>query len=131
MGSVIVCSGFVQGMMTSRLVDRPCGIGFLDLSKFNKFLTCGVDDSRDVIDHGEYMSFDFTMRPPPATMALITPPHLHNLTDSEVDHEVTDATEKAKESKEAKEEDKEVQKETAEVKEESAEDKEESAEEKK
>ncbi|KAJ8712343.1 hypothetical protein PYW07_005185 [Mythimna separata] len=59
-GSVIVCSGFAQGMMISRLVDRPCGVGFLDLSRYTKFLTCGVDDSRDVIDSdGDGRYFDF------------------------------------------------------------------------
>ncbi|KAJ8715079.1 hypothetical protein PYW08_005060 [Mythimna loreyi] len=59
-GSVIVCSGFAQGMMVSRLVDRPCGVGFLDLSRYSKFLTCGVDDSRDVIDSaGDGRFFDF------------------------------------------------------------------------
>ncbi|XP_059052548.1 uncharacterized protein LOC131847101 [Achroia grisella] len=74
LGTIIVCSGFVQGMMTSRLVDRPCGVGFLDLSKYNKFLTCGVDDSRDVIDHDDFMTFDFTTNPP--TPSLIVPPVL-------------------------------------------------------
>ncbi|XP_013180271.1 PREDICTED: lectizyme-like [Papilio xuthus] len=62
-GSVVVCSGFVLGMMTSRLIDRPCGVGFLDLTKYAKFLTCGVDDSRDVIDHEAIMEFDYTTEP--------------------------------------------------------------------
>ncbi|CAK1586990.1 unnamed protein product [Parnassius mnemosyne] len=62
LGSVVVCSGYVLGMMTSRLIDRPCGVGFTDLSKYNKFLTCGVDDSRDLVDHDVYMEFD-TARP--------------------------------------------------------------------
>ena len=47
--------------MTSRLVDRPCGVGFLDLSKYSKFLTCGVDDSRDVIDSDDNHLFDFSL----------------------------------------------------------------------
>ncbi|XP_026726349.1 uncharacterized protein LOC113492845 isoform X2 [Trichoplusia ni] len=72
-GSVIVCSGFAQGMMTSRLVDRPCGVGFLDLSKYNKFLTCGVDDSRDVLDHDTHMEYDFTTVTFHRTPALATP----------------------------------------------------------
>ncbi|XP_072944858.1 azurocidin-like [Epargyreus clarus] len=71
-GSVIVCSGYAQGMMTSRLIDRPCGVGFLDLSKYNKFLTCGVDDSRDVIDHDDFMSFDFSTKGLPSTPSLMT-----------------------------------------------------------
>ncbi|XP_068617925.1 azurocidin-like isoform X2 [Battus philenor] len=62
-GSAIVCSGFAIGMMTSRLVDRPCGVGFSDLTKYSKFLTCGVDDSRDVIDHEAVMEFDYTTKP--------------------------------------------------------------------
>ncbi|XP_037293249.1 kallikrein 1-related peptidase b27 isoform X2 [Manduca sexta] len=82
LGSVIVCSGFVHGMMTSRLVDRPCGVGFLDLAKFNKFLTCGVDDSRDVVDHDAFMAFDFTSPKAPVTPTVITPPSHHNHTDS-------------------------------------------------
>lgn len=60
MGSILICDGFAHGMMTARLVDRPCGVGFLDLTLYNKFLTCGVDDSRDVIDHDDFMAFDFT-----------------------------------------------------------------------
>ncbi|XP_028168664.1 transmembrane protease serine 6-like isoform X2 [Ostrinia furnacalis] len=75
LGSVIECSGFAVGMMISRLVDRPCGVGFLDLSKHNKFLTCGVDDARDVIDHDAYMSFDFTTFTPPPTPSVITVPN--------------------------------------------------------
>lgn len=60
LGSVLVCSGYAQGMMISRLIDRPCGVGFVDLANFNKFLTCGVDDSRDVIDHDPFMTMDFS-----------------------------------------------------------------------
>lgn len=93
MGSLIVCSGFVQGMMTSRLVDRPCGVGFLDIAKFNKFLTCGVDDSRDIIDHDEYMAFEFTTRPHQSTLPLITPPHTNISSEEETE-------EKTKKSKE-------------------------------
>ncbi|RVE41926.1 hypothetical protein evm_013420 [Chilo suppressalis] len=61
-GSIIECSGFAVGMMVSRLIDRPCGVGFLDLQKNNKFITCGVDDSRDVITHDDDMVFDFGTR---------------------------------------------------------------------
>lgn len=111
MGSLIVCSGFAQGMMISRLVDRPCGVGFVDLSKFNKFLTCGVDDSRDVIDHGEYMSFEFTTKAPPPTMALITPPNITYTTQEEEEEQV-----------EKKEVDKEMEAEEAESKEKEEED---------
>ncbi|CAH2092951.1 unnamed protein product [Euphydryas editha] len=69
LGSILVCSGYAQGMMTSRLIDRPCGVGFVDLSHYNKFLTCGVDDSRDVIDHDDFMTFDFsTYKPTPSLM---------------------------------------------------------------
>ncbi|PZC78904.1 hypothetical protein B5X24_HaOG217098 [Helicoverpa armigera] len=71
-GSVIVCSGYAQGIMTSRLVDRPCGVGFLDLSKYTKFLTCGVDDSRDVLDHDTHMEYDFTTVGVPHTPELST-----------------------------------------------------------
>lgn len=63
--------------MTSRLIDRPCGVGFVDLSLYNKFLTCGVDDSRDVIDHDDFMSIDYKTLPPPS---LITTPHDKNVT---------------------------------------------------
>lgn len=49
LGSVLVCNGFIRGMMTSLLMDRPAGVGFLDLIKYHKFLTCGVDGARDVI----------------------------------------------------------------------------------
>ncbi|XP_047992490.1 serine protease 29-like [Leguminivora glycinivorella] len=49
LGSVLVCGGYIQGMMTSELIDRPCGVGFLDVSKYFKFLVCAVDDSRDAI----------------------------------------------------------------------------------
>ncbi|CAH0725739.1 unnamed protein product, partial [Brenthis ino] len=63
LGTVLVCSGYVQGMMTSRLIDRPCGVGFIDLSHYIKFITCGVDDSRDVIDHEDFMTFDFNTEP--------------------------------------------------------------------
>ncbi|XP_050549916.1 azurocidin [Spodoptera frugiperda] len=73
-GSVIVCSGFAQGIMTSRLVDRPCGVGFLDLSKYTKFLTCGVDDSRDVLDHDTHMEYDFTTVALPSTPTVLTIP---------------------------------------------------------
>ncbi|XP_069361082.1 uncharacterized protein [Maniola hyperantus] len=68
LGTVLVCSGFIQGMMTSRLIDRPCGVGFLDISLYNKFLTCGVDDSRDVIDHDEFMSLEYQTAPAPSLM---------------------------------------------------------------
>ncbi|XP_045500551.1 uncharacterized protein LOC123698000 [Colias croceus] len=59
LGTVLICSGYVQGIMTSRLIDRPCGVGFMDLSKYTKFLTCGVDDSRDVMDQDDSLSMDF------------------------------------------------------------------------
>lgn len=59
-------------MMVSRLVDRPCGVGFLDLSKYSKFLMCGVDDSRDVVDHDPGMAMEFTSRAPPPTPSLMT-----------------------------------------------------------
>ncbi|XP_075980565.1 uncharacterized protein LOC142979510 [Anticarsia gemmatalis] len=72
MGSVVVCSGFARGIMTSRLVDRPCGVGFLDLSKYQKFIMCGVDDARDVVDHETPLAYDFTTRKPPNTPSLIT-----------------------------------------------------------
>ncbi|CAG4942460.1 unnamed protein product [Parnassius apollo] len=62
-GSVVVCSGYVLGMMTSRLVDRPCGVGFTDLTKYNKFLRCGVDGSRDVVNQEVFMEVDFTTKP--------------------------------------------------------------------
>lgn len=83
-GSVIVCSGFAQGMMTSRLVDRPCGVGFLDLSKYVKFMTCGVDDSRDVLDHDTHMEYDFATVSHPATPVVLTPPE-DNSTEIEMD----------------------------------------------
>lgn len=67
-----MCSGYVQGIMTSRLIDRPCGVGFLDLNQYNKFLTCGVDDSRDVIDHEDILSFDFSTEKTLPTPALVT-----------------------------------------------------------
>ncbi|CAH2261600.1 jg13659 [Pararge aegeria aegeria] len=79
LGSVLVCSGYIQGMMTSRLIDRPCGVGFVDLSHYNKFLTCGVDDSRDVIDHEDFMSIDYKTAPTPS---LITTPHDNVTTES-------------------------------------------------
>ncbi|XP_053613463.1 uncharacterized protein LOC128676988 [Plodia interpunctella] len=69
-GSVIVCDGVAKGMMISRLVDRPCGSGFVDLERYRKFITCGVDDSREVIHHDEFLMYDFT---PPATPEVITP----------------------------------------------------------
>ncbi|CAF4879301.1 unnamed protein product [Pieris macdunnoughi] len=72
LGSVLVCSGYAQGMMTSRLIDRPCGVGFVDLSQYTKFLTCGVDDSRDVVDQDEFMSFDFHTMKTPSTPTLAT-----------------------------------------------------------
>ncbi|XP_063625554.1 uncharacterized protein LOC134797263 [Cydia splendana] len=50
LGSVVECDGYIQGMMTSELIDRPCGVGFLDISKYMKFLECAVDDSRDAIN---------------------------------------------------------------------------------
>lgn len=59
-------------MMVSRLVDRPCGVGFLDLSKYSKFLMCGVDDSRDVVDHDPGMAMEFTSRAPAPTPSLMT-----------------------------------------------------------
>lgn len=73
LGTVLVCSGYVQGMMTSRLIDRPCGVGFIDLSHYIKFITCGVDDSRDVIDHEDFMTFDFSTEP---AVRMITAPSL-------------------------------------------------------
>ncbi|CAB3253366.1 unnamed protein product [Arctia plantaginis] len=71
-GTVIECSGFARGMMISRLVDRPCGVGFLDLSKYSKFLMYGVDDSRDVVDHDPGMAMEFTSRAPVPTPVLMT-----------------------------------------------------------
>lgn len=67
-------------MMTSRLVDRPCGVGFLDLSKYNKFLTCGVDDSRDVLDHDTHMEYDFSTTPMHQTphMKTLSPNFTHS-----------------------------------------------------
>ncbi|VVD01182.1 unnamed protein product [Leptidea sinapis] len=61
-------------IMTSRLIDRPCGVGFLDLSLYNKFLTCSIDDSRDVIDiDEEFMSFDYKgISQTPATRPMVT-----------------------------------------------------------
>nr|XP_026495771.1 uncharacterized protein LOC113400430 [Vanessa tameamea] len=80
LGSVLVCSGYIQGMMTSRLIDRPCGVGFVDMSLYNKFLTCGVDDSRDVIDHDDFMTVDFsTSKPPPS---LMTAPSMNTTNES-------------------------------------------------
>lgn len=35
--------------MTSLIVDRPAGVGYLDMTKYHKFLTCAVDDSRDMV----------------------------------------------------------------------------------
>ncbi|KAJ2945645.1 hypothetical protein O0L34_g472 [Tuta absoluta] len=58
-GSVVECSGFLRGMMSSRLIDRPCGVGFLDMSKYLKFITCGVDDARDILGHNDFMEFEF------------------------------------------------------------------------
>ncbi|XP_050682319.1 uncharacterized protein LOC126977511 [Leptidea sinapis] len=74
LGTVLVCSGYVVGIMTSRLIDRPCGVGFLDLSLYNKFLTCSIDDSRDVIDiDEEFMSFDYKgISQTPATRPMVT-----------------------------------------------------------
>lgn len=72
-GSVIVCSGFARGMMVSRLVDRPCGVGFLDLTKYTKFLTCGVDDSRDVINHEIHMDYPYTIKGGEATPGEMYP----------------------------------------------------------
>ncbi|KAI5642129.1 trypsin domain-containing protein [Phthorimaea operculella] len=57
-GSVVECSGFLRGMMASRLIDRPCGVGFLDMSQYLKFLTCGVDDARDILGHDDFMEFE-------------------------------------------------------------------------
>ncbi|KAL4709064.1 hypothetical protein ACJJTC_005925 [Scirpophaga incertulas] len=65
-GTVIECSGYAVGMMISRLIDRPCGVGYLDLTKHAKFLTCGVDDARDVVDHDPFMHFDETTDMPTA-----------------------------------------------------------------
>ncbi|CAG9564692.1 unnamed protein product [Danaus chrysippus] len=82
LGSTLVCSGYVQGMMISRLIDRPCGVGFVDLSKYNRFLSCGVDDSRDVIDHDELMAFEFDHTSKLLnTPSLLTTPH-ENITSS-------------------------------------------------
>lgn len=74
LGSIIECSGFAVGMMVSRLVDRPCGVGFLDLGKYHKFLTCAVDDAREVVDHDSFMSFDFTTFSTPPTPSVATVP---------------------------------------------------------
>ena len=64
-------------MMVSRLVDRPCGIGFLDLGKYVKFLTCGVDDSRDLLDDDDYsMDLDVAMT---ETNHMHTPPEIKTL----------------------------------------------------
>ncbi|XP_045774566.1 uncharacterized protein LOC123873652 [Maniola jurtina] len=79
LGTVLVCSGYIQGMMTSRLIDRPCGVGFVDISLYNKFLTCGVDDSRDVIDHDDFMSLEYHAAPMPS---LLTTPHDDITTES-------------------------------------------------
>lgn len=64
LGSPLVCNGFITGIMTSHIVDRPAGIGFLDLRKFFKYLTCGVDDARDVINN-DHMSYIVTETPIP------------------------------------------------------------------
>lgn len=60
--------------MTSRLVDRPCGVGFLDLTKYSKFLTCGVDDSRDVIGSDDDGLMEFARESPPTPEVLTLPP---------------------------------------------------------
>lgn len=80
-GSVIVCSGFALGMMTSRLMDRPCGVGFLDLTKYSKFLTCGVDDSRDVLSDDD---INAVVNTSPVTPELSTLPP-ENSTSDETD----------------------------------------------
>ncbi|XP_049880556.1 uncharacterized protein LOC126377011 isoform X5 [Pectinophora gossypiella] len=77
LGTVIECSGFLRGMMTSRLIDRPCGVGYLDMNKYLKFLTCGVDDSRDILGHDDFIEFEFesTTITHPTLPSIVTPPH--------------------------------------------------------
>ncbi|XP_026321350.1 kallikrein-1-like [Hyposmocoma kahamanoa] len=72
LGSPLVCHGFLRGMMISRLIDRPCGIGFIDLAKYTKFLTCGVDDARDVLVQDDYMEFGSTTIKFPKTLSIAT-----------------------------------------------------------
>lgn len=62
--------------MTSRLVDRPCGVGFLDLTGYAKFLTCGVDDSRDVLNGADedVVEFHASTASTPAVQTL--PPEI-------------------------------------------------------
>ncbi|XP_013183572.1 uncharacterized protein LOC106129526 [Amyelois transitella] len=79
-GSIVVCDGVAKGMMISRLVDRPCGTGFIDLEQYRKFIMCGVDDSREVLLHDEVLMFDFT---PPSTPFLITPDVTPLISDNE------------------------------------------------
>ncbi|XP_073961903.1 uncharacterized protein isoform X2 [Choristoneura fumiferana] len=71
MGSVIECNGYLRGMMVSMLVDRLCGIGFLDMSLYNKFMTCGVDDARDVMDGDSYMHLEVYTKKQKATLVTI------------------------------------------------------------
>lgn len=80
-GTVIECSGFIKGMMISRLIDRPCGVGFLDLSHYNKFLTCGVDDAREIVDHDTFISLDMEKYGNPRTPPIITLPETTNTID--------------------------------------------------
>ncbi|KAG7306750.1 hypothetical protein JYU34_008181 [Plutella xylostella] len=47
-GTALVCDGYVQGMMLSHLVDRPCGVGYVNVTRYVKFMTCAVDDARDI-----------------------------------------------------------------------------------
>lgn len=68
-------------MMISRLIDRPCGVGFLDMTKYTKFITCGVDDARDVLGHDDYMEFGYTTFKPPKTPSIATIEH--NMTTNE------------------------------------------------
>lgn len=82
----MVCNGYVYGMMVSRLADRPCGIGFLDIVKYNKFLTCGVDDADDVYEENEnYYNLDLTtaMRPHADLTTVIIPTKEEEVTESE------------------------------------------------
>lgn len=77
MGSVIECNGYLRGMMVSMLVDRLCGIGFLDMSLYHKFMTCGVDDAREAMDGDTYMHFEVHSKKQKATLVTVdyTEPH--------------------------------------------------------
>lgn len=82
LGTVVVCHGFLRGMMVSRLIDRPCGVGFIDLTKYTKFLTCGVDDARDVLGHDDFMEFGYTTFRTPNTPSIAS--LKENLTTAEM-----------------------------------------------